>query len=64
MKRKSARYYAEYLTEAGPGWWVIDRTIPDPPDDTSLRIAMCRNKALAFKIRDALNAMEDRHETI
>jgi len=60
MKTPLQRYYAEYLTEVGPGWWVIDRSIPDPPDETHLRVALCINKAQAFKIRDALNAMECR----
>lgn len=58
------RYYAEY-TETWKSfgsywersWQVFDREISDPPE-TCLCIAMCRNRAVAFKIRDALNSLE------
>jgi hypothetical protein len=60
-----SRYYYEWIgledraqlgsMYVAAGWYVFDRDIPDAPHNTSLCICFCRNRALATKIRNALN---------
>ena len=40
----------------GEGWYVFNSTIPEPPNANRLCIAFARNRTVARKIVEALNA--------
>lgn len=60
------RYYAQ-CTEVNPefrvgwstAWQVFDRHVTTP-QGACIAIALCRSRAVAFSIRDALNKVEDK----
>lgn len=62
----STRYYHEWIgledrarlgtMYVAAGWYIFDRNIPDAPIDTSLCLCFCRNRSVATKLRNALNA--------
>lgn len=56
----ATRYYAEHTLVSAPasrGWQVFDRQNTNVLGEVQA-IAVCASRAVAFRIRDALNAQE------